>query len=62
MEDPKDVFEPETLLPSEERYLNVFVAKICGDSKQEKRREKVVSEKAEKAICDLQHLHSKKAS
>jgi hypothetical protein len=59
----KDVLEQETLLPSEERYLNVFVNRICADIYQEKQLEKVVSEKGEKEICDLQHMsHMKKAS
>jgi hypothetical protein len=59
----KDVVEQETLLPSEERYLNVFVNRICADIYQERLSEKVVSEKGEKDICDLQHLpHLKKAS
>lgn len=59
----KDVIEQETLLPSEERYLNVFVNRICADIYQERQREKVVSEKGEEEICDLQHVtHMKKAS
>jgi len=60
MEDPKDVVEEETLLPTEERYLSVFAKQICGDNNKEKRREKVVSERVEKEMGDLKHCHDKK--
>lgn len=62
MEDPKDVLEQETLLPSEERYLYVFAKKICGDMNREKRREKVLSEEIEKEICVSEHGHVKKGT